>query len=327
MKISFLIPAFNAEKTIEKAVLSFIHIEGDVQKDLIIIDDGSTDRTNEIATRLSAQYPEIRLISKNNGGEASALNAGLAIASGEFIALTESDVVLSADWLIRLLPAFADPSVFGVGGRLVTSRSEPLIARLAGYEIENKFEQKERYPGHITSANALYRREIFEKIGKFNEALVNASLDSDFNQRIIQRGYRLAYVKEAVAFHHYKTTLVGFLSRQYAYSRYRVFVPAPALYPSDRFLMAQVATTGLVGILAVLKGPFSIWTMTLFLFLIGSYLPEVYKTFRRTGDPSVVVYPFIALLRNVVAIAGYMVGFIQFRLFHGKKRIHGGSHG
>ena len=90
--ITFAIPCFNSEEYMEKCVESLLPGGEDVE--IIIVDDGSTDRTAEIADRYAARYPQIvRAIHQKNGGHGAAVNTGIANASGRFFKVVDSD-----DW-------------------------------------------------------------------------------------------------------------------------------------------------------------------------------------------------------------------------------------
>lgn len=92
-RISVITPAYNSEKYIDRAIRSVLN-QTWRNIEYILVDDGSTDRTGEILDRYAAEDDRIRVIRKENGGVSSARNAGLAAASGEYIAWLDSD-----DWL------------------------------------------------------------------------------------------------------------------------------------------------------------------------------------------------------------------------------------
>ncbi|RKY71955.1 MAG: hypothetical protein DRQ14_06615 [Candidatus Latescibacterota bacterium] len=308
MKVSFVVPMYNARDTIVGTLNSIYGQEAE-DFEVIVVDDGSTDGSAEEVK--GTGFP-VMLISKPNRGEASALNEGIGRCRGEFVAIVEADVELLPGWLSILLKEFEDPEVMGAGGYLMTPKEDPWIARLAGYEVEMKFEGKQRYPPHITSAAAIYRRRAFELFGGFDEGLRNASLDSDFNLRIVRGGYKLAYNPRARARHHYKPRFFSYLKRNYAYARYRPYVKGD-LYPADRFLRYNVGFCGLaVASLALL--PRHPWVP--FLLIPAALLlqvPVALKMWRRHGDPACFIYPFIAFVRNIVASVGYVWGIICLR--------------
>lgn len=101
--LSFIIPSFNCERYLEKCVHSMLDASILDQLEILIVNDGSTDATEEIAGKLCAQYPQtIRLISQENRGHGGALNAGCAAAAGKYLKVVDAD-----DWVeTESLPLF-----------------------------------------------------------------------------------------------------------------------------------------------------------------------------------------------------------------------------
>ena len=89
-KISVIIPAYNAEKTVERCLNSVIE-QSYTNVEVIVVDDGSKDRTLSIANEIAKNDSRVKVISKQNGGAASARNVGMKIASGEFITFLDAD--------------------------------------------------------------------------------------------------------------------------------------------------------------------------------------------------------------------------------------------
>ena len=104
--ISVIIPAFNIEDLLEKCVTSVV--SQDYPKSLlqiIVVDDGSTDNTGAVAERLSAAYDNVEVIHKKNGGSSSARNAGLSVATGEYVGFVDSDDYISQEMYGLLVDA------------------------------------------------------------------------------------------------------------------------------------------------------------------------------------------------------------------------------
>ena len=180
-EISFITPVYNNASTLQKSLEAMLAQNTKRPFEIIVIDDGSTDDSAKIALSFSEKYNNVKVISKENGGEASALNAGVKEASGKYICIAEGDDELEPDWIEKNMVEFEDPQVMGVGGHLVTPREDAWVARIAGYEVEHKLDKNEKYVSHITSANAIYRAEIFGEVGTYNEKLINSCLDADVN--------------------------------------------------------------------------------------------------------------------------------------------------
>jgi len=319
-EVSFVTPAYAAEDTLAAALDKLLAQRTSRSFEVIVVDDGSPDRSAAVADTYAQRDPRVQVLRKPNGGEASALNEGFRAARGRYVAIVEADVEAAPDWLERCLAVLeAEPTVWAVGGYLETPPDDPWIARLAGYEIERKFASKPREAKHLTSANVVYRREAFDTAGPFDERLLNASLDSVFNAGLLKSGKRLVYEPEARVRHHYKTTLTGYLRRQYAYARYRVHNDVLDLYPADRFLALHVALAALgAGAFALVPlAPFAPPPLNLLCLTAGPSLlglallfqtPRALALLIERRDPAALLYPSVVVTRNVVGAVGYAVG-------------------
>ncbi|MEZ6188463.1 MAG: glycosyltransferase [Planctomycetota bacterium] len=319
-EVSVLTPVYEAEGTLPAALAAILGQATARSMEVLVVDDGSPDRSGDLAREVAARDPRVQVLTKPNGGEASALNHGWRVAKGRYVAILEGDVEPAPDWLERCMEVLeAEPEAWAVGGYLETPPDDPWIARLAGYEIETKFQSKPREAKHLTSANVLYRAEAFELAGPFDERLVNASLDSVFNGRLVKAGKRLIYEPRARVKHHYKTTLLGYLRRQYAYARYRVHNEILDLYPADRFLALNVALCAAAagaccaapfGVL--LPPPWNVVVITTGPSLLGLALlaqtPRALRYAIGRKDPIALLYPPVVVTRNVIGAVGYAVG-------------------
>ena len=113
--LTIAVPAYNAADTLEKCLDSFLEAELRGRLEVIVVNDGSTDATEEIARGYQTQHPEVfRLICKENGGHGSAVNAGLAAAQGKYFRIVDSDDWVDPRGLEALLQAMeqADPDCF-----------------------------------------------------------------------------------------------------------------------------------------------------------------------------------------------------------------------
>jgi glycosyltransferase involved in cell wall biosynthesis len=322
-EISIVMPVYEARETVAKALACVLGQKTARSFEVVAVDDGSRDGSFEAAAAVAAREPRVRVLRKENGGEASALNVGFREAKGRFLAIVEADVELEPGWLETALGVLeAEPGAVAVGGYLETPREDSWIARLAGYEVERKFATKPRDAKHLTSANVLYRREAWEIAGPFDEKLVNASLDSVFNGKLVKAGKRLVYEPRARCRHHYKTTLAGFLRRQWSYARYRVYNEVLDLYPADRFLAVHVAVAGLALAALVLGPALATWAErsqqwafyglgpALLGLALALELPAALSVLARTKDLAALAYPPVLVLRNLIGALGYATGLV-----------------
>lgn len=102
--LSIAVPSYNVENYLEKALLSYADQRFNEKLEVIIVNDGSTDRTAEIAERFVREYPQIfRLVNKENGGHGSAVNAGLDHATGKYFRIVDGDDWIHTDNMVLLL--------------------------------------------------------------------------------------------------------------------------------------------------------------------------------------------------------------------------------
>ena len=100
--ISFAIPCYNSQDYMSRAIESIL--TGGEEIEIIIVNDGSTDRTSEIAHEYRKQYPDIiRVIDKENGGHGDAVNAGLDSARGKYFKVVDSDDWVDEESLQKIL--------------------------------------------------------------------------------------------------------------------------------------------------------------------------------------------------------------------------------
>lgn len=97
--ITVVIPVYNCEKYVERAVRSVLSQPCANQAEVLVVDDGSKDSSGEICDKLAAEYNNVRVFHKENGGVSSARNLGIEQAAGEYIAFLDSDDWWEPDFL------------------------------------------------------------------------------------------------------------------------------------------------------------------------------------------------------------------------------------
>lgn len=120
--VSIIVPAYNEEDHIEKTLESLVEADY-TNKEVIIVDDGSTDNTYYIASKFTKKFPVHRysVIRKQNGGKTSALNYGIRFAKGEIIVVIDADSVIDRNSLKEILGEFQDPTTVAVAGDCMVS--------------------------------------------------------------------------------------------------------------------------------------------------------------------------------------------------------------
>jgi cellulose synthase/poly-beta-1,6-N-acetylglucosamine synthase-like glycosyltransferase len=314
MKASVIIPAYNAADTIEDT-LKALKEQAARGYEVIVVDDGSTDETREIAKRY-----QVKLLQQEHRGPAAARNLGAKNARGDILVFTDADCIPAREWLAEMLRPFDDPSIVGVQGRYETRQGD-LIARFAQLEIEERYRRmsKFRYIDFIGSYSAAYRRRVFLESGGFDEGFPIASgEDPDLSFRLSKRGYRMVFNPRAVVYHHHPATLRDYLKKKFDRACWRV-----ALYKrhagkaikdtyTPQLLKVQIGLFYLL-ILSMFVALYSLnflLPLAAFLFLLGTTLPASISNFMRDREVGLAT-PAIILMRTAVFGAGLIYGFFR----------------
>jgi cellulose synthase/poly-beta-1,6-N-acetylglucosamine synthase-like glycosyltransferase len=117
--ITVIIPAFNEEVNIKRTLDSIIEADYP-NKEIIVVDDGSTDKTYSIVSKYKEKLPRNRfsVIRKPNGGKASAINLALRFAKGEIVIVVDADSIIEKEALQKIANEFNNPDVVAVAGRI-----------------------------------------------------------------------------------------------------------------------------------------------------------------------------------------------------------------
>lgn len=176
-KISIIVPVYNVEVYIEKCIDSLIN-QTYKNIEIILVDDGSTDKSYDICKKYSETDNRIKLIHKNNGGLSDARNVGIDNATGKYITFVDSDDWLSYDYCDIMIKEINETKADIVMSNLVYVYSNDYT-----FEVEEKFDKKsytnvealEKFEDTVSvvAVSKLYRRELFEdlryKVGKIHE--------------------------------------------------------------------------------------------------------------------------------------------------------------
>lgn len=209
MKASVIIPNLNGAGWLRDSIES-VWAQTEQDFELIVIDNGSTDESLDIARSYCGRDRYTLIENAGNTGFSHAVNQGIAIAKGEYMALFNNDAFAEPDWLAELIKtADADPKIFAVSS-LMLRYYEPELADDAGdYVTILGFACKRgdglkasRYtkPCRVFSAcggAALYRKSILDEIGVFDELFFAYYEDVDLSWRANNFGYRNVYCPTA----------------------------------------------------------------------------------------------------------------------------------
>ncbi len=212
--VSIIVCSYNGAKTLAECLESLGRIDYP-NYEVILVDDGSTDNTPEIAAR----FPDVRYVHQTNHGLSHARNHGARIAKGEIFAYTDSDCMADPDWLYYLLTTLLGGDYAGVGGPNVSPPAQNWVQACvaAAPGGPSHVLLTDTVAEHIPGCNMAWYRWAFENVGGFDPEYHKAGDDVDFCWRVQQAGHAIAFSPTAVVWHHRRFTLRAFRKQQEGY--------------------------------------------------------------------------------------------------------------
>lgn len=224
--VSVIIPCYNAENMILRT-LEALDRQSVRDFEVILVDDGSQDRTVETAKSFRPKNFKFNVIAEKHTGPAAQRNRGAEKAKGEILLFTDSDCVPDNDWIREMTSPFSDESIAGVSGTYKTLNNDKLIARFEGYEIEKRHAKmaKKKYTDFIGSFSAGYRKNIFKRFGGFSADFKRADAeDPELSFKIAKAGYKMVFNPKAVVAHPHVATLKKFWRQKFSRGFWRVLL-------------------------------------------------------------------------------------------------------
>ncbi|HLQ31617.1 MAG TPA: glycosyltransferase family 2 protein [Chloroflexota bacterium] len=225
-RVTVSIPNWNGARYL-RACLDSLRAQSFQDFDVAVVDNGSTDDSLQI---LAEDYPQVRIVGwETNRGVAAAFNEGVRQCRGELLALLNNDMEVAPDWLAALVQALErDPKAGAAASKILfidrrTINSAGDVYRRDGipgnrgvHEIDQGQYDRTEYVFGASGGASLFRRQLFDEIGFFDERLVSYCEDVDWAWRLQLAGYRCLYVPEAVAYHWGSATGGGELASYYS---------------------------------------------------------------------------------------------------------------
>jgi glycosyltransferase involved in cell wall biosynthesis len=221
--MSVVVCAYNAEETLDECLrhtcaLDYPGLE------IIVVDDGSTDRTREIALL----YPRARLVEIPHAGLSVARNEGFRAATGDVVAYLDSDAYPPPEWPYYLALGLDAPDVGGAGGPnlppVSASRGAHAVAQAPGGPVHVLVADDRAE--HIPGCNMAFWKEQLVELGGFDPVFIVAGDDIDLCWRLLERGRNIGFHPAAMVWHHRRTSLRAYLRQQRGYGRSEALVEA-----------------------------------------------------------------------------------------------------
>lgn len=330
-QVSIILPCRNEVKSIRSCLESVI--TSDFPKDrleLLIVDGLSDDGTVEIIQELHNQYPWIQLLINTKKTTPAGMNVGIRSAAGHIIIRVDAHTVYPPNYISELVEWLERSEADNVGGVCVTRpANQGAKAHAIAFALSHPWGVGNSYfrigataPKWVdTVPFGCYRREVFDKIGLYDEALVR-NQDDELNHRLIKHGGRILLVPHIVSFYTARESLGKVWAMYYQYGYFKPLAARKLrAVPTVRQLIpaAFVMSLGIVAALALwfsaMKVVFCAIVLVYILVDIAVAIRAVFKRGMYCGIWSAIVFPVIHISYGV----GYLKGLLDFIVLQKKE--------
>lgn len=325
LRVTIVIPCRNEVAFIERclaSVFAFPEIPGGYE--VLVVDGMSTDGTREILARLSGEHPALRVLDNPAHIVPTAMNIGIRAARGELIVRLDAHSEYPPDYLDRSVATSDQTGAELVGGVVVTlARDDSAQARLVqaisthGFGVGNSDFRLGAKPGPSdTVPYGCYRRDVFDRIGYFDERL-RRSEDYELNRRLATAGGRI-WLDPSMRIQYYNQATLRGLLRQATFTGtwnpWRWYIAPYCFTPRHTIPAIFVLILAITAILS----PISIVARGGLAAILGIYIPLAIfsgcQQARRYGWWMAPILPFLFLVYHICYGAGILNGVVRILL-------------
>ena len=261
-RVSVVVCAYNSERTMA-ACLASLETLNYPDYEVIVVNDGSTDRTLEIAERFARPHPNppplcplpdpppqaregrvgafCRIISQPNKGLSVARNVGAEAATGEIVAYTDSDCVADPDWLTYLVGKMEDGNLAACGGPNFPPPEDNLVPAAVAVSPGGPTHVliSDEVAEHIAGCNMAFRRDVLMGLGGFDPIYRAAGDDVDICWRFQDAGHTIGFSPAAIVWHFRRNTVKAYINQQRGYGKAEALVYAKHPFRFNLFGQAK----------------------------------------------------------------------------------------
>ncbi|KUN26540.1 bi-functional transferase/deacetylase [Streptomyces antibioticus] len=220
--VSVIVPAYNEKECIANTLKSLARSTHPIE--IIVVDDGSTDGTSEIARDAAYELgmTNVRVVRQENAGKPAALNNGVRKASHDIVVMMDGDTVFEPDAVHQLVQPFADPEVGAVAGNAKVGNRDTVIGAwqhieyVMGFNLDRRMYDLLRCMPTIPGAIGAFRRDAVLQAGGMSEDTL--AEDTDITIAMHRAGWRVVYQEHAKAWTEAPGSLKQLWSQRYRWS-------------------------------------------------------------------------------------------------------------
>ncbi len=323
LKLSVVVICCNEEKYIEECLFSLASQNYPSSLfEVLIIENGSTDKTQELVKSFIKNYSNMHLIISDVCGTAVNRNRGLFEANSNFVAFIDGDCTAEKDWLLSLEKGFREENnkndrIAAIGGPNIIPKNANFFRKALSIAVSNYwgnsgslqaaiFKSKRVLVEHIPTLNVLYDKNKILEIGGFDESTGNCGEDFDLSHRLRWEGYLLIYDSKAVVRHQWRNTFPSWAKNMKLYGKSTMLL----VFKNRRFMKVKYLAPFVVllsALLSLFNSINHLLALPFIIYLLVTILISFYACFIKK-KPKYLLFVFLIYLTTHIS---YGVGQIH----------------
>ena len=311
MILSVICPVLNGEKYISNNILTFFVNSKPMDKELLIIDGGSSDSTIKIVKDWCQKYSNIKLIHNRHKYVSHALNIGIKESKGQFISRLDVHTIYPKNYFEKCIELLKTINADNIGGTIIScgvSTCGKAIAHSMSslFGVGNSTPRIKDYDGFVdTVAFGFWDKQIFYKYGFFDETLIK-NQDDDHNFLIIENGGKVYQSSEIKTYYFVREKIIDLIKQMYYYGYYKPSVLVKNIARLKiRHIIPSLFSTYVLSIFFI-TNPF--WFIPLYSYLI---LNIIFSVFNKENMLTKIICLFIFPLMHMSYGIGFIIGLIN----------------
>lgn len=325
MRVAVVIPCKNEENYIEKCIRSILNSNYDTNLiDVFVCDGLSTDKTPEIVKSIAEEHQQVHLLINQAQTTPQGLNLGLKTTTSDLKIILGAHSEVDPNFIAENVKAIQQDSSIGCAGGVIQNVFENKTAEIIGAAMSSPFGVGNAHfrtggkEGYVdTVAFGAYKKEVFEKIGYFDEELVR-NQDDEFNFRLIKNGYKIFLSPKIISLYYVRASFKKLFRQYYQYGYWKVFVNKKhQTVTSVRQLIPLFFVLFLLfgSILSLLN----FYLFALFLFTLSLYfILGLYFANKVSNGQQLFSVLFTFIILHISYGSGYLKGLVDFILLNKK---------
>jgi len=225
-RVSVVIPVRDGARTLPRTLATLAALDP-APDELVLVDNGSADETPALldAFAAAASHAKVLVVREPRRGASVARNTGARVASGDIVAFTDADCCPRADWLAGLTEPFREAGVGAVAGQVLATSPRGVVetfSSLFTLQLSGPRARHTRWTpwsGGFPTANLAVRRDLWQRLGGFDESVTIYGEDYDLCARLYGAGAAIVYTPDAVVEHQHRVGLRAMLRQAFGFGR------------------------------------------------------------------------------------------------------------